>query len=323
MKRVSIKTASRLVIGYMVLAFGWWAYSIWNKNDQLTIVRKEVLALRYNPSQSLPLEETPAYQKVEKDWHKGHRMVIAEGFFFMGCLFFGLWLINRSANREVQLARQRRNFLLSITHELKSPIASVRLVLDTIAKRDLTKPQLDKLCAGGLKDAARLQNLVEDLLLAARLEDKWQPLPEPIVLHTIATECAEALKIRFPDSNIQILIPASLPIMQFDKAGLTAVLKNLMENAVKYAPTGSNITVEATKQAQQLRLEIKDEGPGIPVAERTAVFEKFYRIGNEETRQTTGTGLGLFIVKQVVAAHNGTIEISDNRPNGTIFTILI
>ena len=320
---VSIKTASSVVIGYMILAFGWWAYSIWNKNDQLTEIRKEVLALKYDPKAEIPMNQSATYLKIEKDWHKGHRMVIAEGLFFMGCLIFGLWLINRSANREVQLARQRRNFLLSITHELKSPIASMRLILDTIAKRDLTKLQSDKLCASGLKDAARLQNLVEDLLLAARLEDKWQPLPEPIALNKMATECADALKTRFPDSNINILIPTTLPILQFDKAGLTAVLKNLIENAVKYAPPGSPITVDAAKQSNKLLIQVKDEGPGIPPSERVAVFEKFYRIGNEETRQTTGTGLGLYIVKQVVEAHRGTIEISDNQPQGTIFSILI
>jgi signal transduction histidine kinase len=248
-------------------------------------------------------------------------MVIAEGLFFVACLIFGLWVINRSAYREVTLARQRRNFLLSITHELKSPLASLRLVLETLGKRELSREQLEKLCANGLKDAGRLQQLVEDLLLAARLEDNWRPLPEPVDLPALTHDIATGLRIRFPKAQIRLSFPGDFPPVTADRSGLTAIIQNLLENAVKYAPEGSATDLSAEKTPGGVRLQVADQGYGIPDAEKKAVFEKFYRIGNEETRQSSGTGLGLYIVHQVVKAHGGHVQITDNQPQGTIFTV--
>lgn len=316
---------SHFVIGYMVLAFGWWTYSLWRQNDQLYQLEKQVLELQFSRrNQGLnisQLQETAEYKKIERNWHKGHRMVMAEGLFFTACLIFGLWVINRSANREVTLARQRRNFLLSITHELKSPIASLRLVLETLGKRELSREQLEKLCRGGLKDAARLQQLVEDLLLAARLEDNWRPLPEPVDLPALARDISAGLRVRFPAAHFEFDFPADLPPVVADKSGLTAIVQNLLENAVKYSPEGALVRLAASQKEGRFRLEVSDQGKGIPDTEKQAVFEKFYRLGNEETRHTTGTGLGLYIVNQVVKAHGGSIRVTDNRPQGTVFSI--
>lgn len=324
-EKIPLRRLSHFVIGYMVLAFGWWTYSLWKQNDRLYLLEKQVLEMQFtrrNQGVNLSqLRETSEYQKIERNWHKGHRMVMAEGVFFTACLIFGLWVINRSANREVTLARQRRNFLLSITHELKSPIASVRLVLETLGKRELNREQVEKLCRGGLKDATRLQQLVEDLLLAARLEDNWRPLPEPLDLPALAHEVANRLLVRFQHANIRFEFPDHLPLMQADKSGLTAILQNLLENAVKYSPEGALIRLSAEQKDDKFRLSVADQGRGIPDGEKQAVFEKFYRLGNEETRQATGTGLGLYIVNQVVKAHGGNIRVTDNKPQGTVFTI--
>ena len=316
---------SHFVIGYMVLAFGWWSYHLWQQNDKLFNIEKQLLEARFtrkNQGVNLTqLYETAEYKKIERNFHKGHRMVIAEGLFFTACLIFGLWVINRSANREVTLARQRRNFLLSITHELKSPIASLRLVLETIGKRELRREQLEQLCKGGLKDATRLQTLVEDLLLAARLEDNWRPLPEPVDLSALARDIAARLQVRFPQTNIVLNIPDNFPPLQADKSGMSAIMQNLLENAVKYSPEGASVELSAERLNDRVRLRVADQGRGIPDSEKHAVFEKFYRLGNEETRQTTGTGLGLYIVNQVVKAHGGSIRVTDNKPQGTVFII--
>ena len=326
-EKIPLRRLSHFVIGYMVLAFGWWTYSLWQQNDRLYQLEKEMLELRFtrrNQGVNLTqLYETAEYKKIERNWHKGHRMVIAEGLFFTACLIFGLWVINRSANREVALARQRRNFLLSITHELKSPIAALRLVLETLGKRELQREQLEKLCKSGMKDANRLQQLVEDLLLAARLEDNWRPLIEPIDLPAMARDVAAGLQVRFPQANIFLNFPESLPPVQADKSGMTAIVQNLLENAVKYSPEGTLIELSAEQKDSKFHLRVADQGRGIPDAEKQAVFEKFYRLGNEETRQATGTGLGLYIVNQVVKAHGGVIRVEDNKPQGTIFTIEI
>ena len=130
-----------------------------------------------------------------------------------------------------------------------------------------------------------------------------------------------SLQTRFPEAKIQIDIPEKFTSVQADKAGVTAVIQNLLENAVKYSPEGARVKCSALKRQGRLILVVADQGIGIPNEEKKAIFEKFYRIGNEEVRKTTGTGLGLYIVKQVVQAHGGTITVTDNAPKGTIFTV--
>lgn len=318
---------SRILIGYMVLAFSWWAFHLWGQNERLFEAEKQLLETRFSHDNRglnlTQMQETAEYRRIQRDWQKRRRMVVSEGLFFVACLAYGLYSINRSANREVKLARQRRNFLLSITHELKSPIAALRLVLETIGKHDLRREQLNSLTTNGLKDAARLQQLVEDLLLAARLDDNWQPLPEPVALAALVHDCAARLRVRFPEANIQVQVAEDLLPVQADKSGLTAVVQNLLENAVKYSPEGAAVIVAAEHTGGKFRLRVADQGQGIPDSEKQAVFDKFYRIGNEETRETTGTGLGLYIVQQVVRAHGGGIRVSDNQPSGTVFEIEI
>ena len=325
MIRVSINRLSRWVIEYMVLAFSWWALHLWRQSEHLFDTERQLLEMRFSRSnQGLnvsQMQETAEYRGILREHQKRRRMVVSEGLFFVACLAFGLYAINRSAARELSMSRQRRNFLLSITHELKSPIAALRLVLDTIAKRDLQREQLSRLSTDGIKEAARLQQLVEDLLLAARLEDGWQPLPEPLDVRSVVEEVATRLRTRFPQADLRLHLPAQLPVVQADRPGFTAVVQNLLENAIKYSPEGSPVTVSAEGVGQRLRLRVSDEGAGIPDSEKVAVFDKFYRIGNEDTRHTTGTGLGLYIVQQVVQAHGGSIRVADHQPRGTVFEV--
>jgi len=304
----------------MILAFGWWSFHLWQQNDRLLEREKMIVALQHP---QVGIETTQEYNIALKAWGSGRRMVIAEGLFFIACLIWGLRVIRSSAAREVSLARQRRNFMLSITHELKSPIASLRLVLETMIKRNLSPEQRTPLLNNGLKDADRLQNLVESLLLAARLEDNWRPMHEPVRFDLIAKETVEGLQVRFPESDIRIHIPEGLPAVQADKMGLTAIVQNLLENALKYSSENAPVELSAEQVGNKFRFRVADQGQGIPDAEKKAVFDKFYRMGNEETRDTTGTGLGLYIVNQVLKAHGGSIQITDNLPHGTVFTIEI
>lgn len=318
MKKLSIANRSLFVIGYMILAFGWWSFHLWRQNNRVFSQEQQIIALQYPNPETRPPE---VYEKAEKNWQSGKRMVIAEGIIFTACLIWGLWVIRRSASREVSLARQRRNFMLSITHELKSPIASIQLVLETLLKRELTKEQRNPLLSNGLKDTGRLYSLVESLLLAARLEDNWRPAREYLDFSKITQEAIDSLRIRFPEAEFRLDIPADLPPVFADSLGLLAVVQNLLENALKYAPDSSPVTLSARFLGQRFRFQVADLGQGIPDAEKQSVFEKFYRMGNEETRQSTGTGLGLYIVRQVLKAHGGTVQVADNEPKGTIFTL--
>lgn len=320
MNRFPVTTLSHFVIGYMILAFGWWSFHLWRQNDRVFDREKQLIELR---SPGDLAGNSAAYIQAEKTWQSGRRMVVAEGLFFTLCLVWGLWIIRRSAAREVSLARQRRNFLLSITHELKSPIASMRLVLETLIKRNLSPEQRAPLLSNGLKDADRLQNLVESLLLGARLEDNWRPHHEMVSFEALAVDVLDSLRVRFPEADFRLKIPEGLPSVQADKMGLSAILQNLLENAQKYSPEGTPIELSAAQVGSKLQFSVADQGQGIPDAEKLSVFDKFYRMGNEETRQSTGTGLGLYIVNQVLRAHGGRVQITDNQPRGTVFTVEI
>jgi signal transduction histidine kinase len=325
LEKIPIKLASSLVIGYMVLAFGWWSWHLWSQNDRLFESEKATLEARFSHAgQGVNLTrmyDTTEYKKAEKNWKKSQRMIVSEGLFFVACLIFGLWIVHRSANREVKLARQRRNFLLSITHELKSPIAALRLELETMRRHNLPPEHREQLLSNGLKDVSRLQNLVEDLLLAARLEDNWRPLPEPISLPGLVQEIVTRLRVRFTQADIRVHFPDHFPIIQADKPGLSSVIQNLVENALKYSPPDAPVECTIAMNNGKVNIRIADQGFGIPDEEKEAVFEKFYRLGSEETRQSTGTGLGLYIVQQIVKAHGGTITVADNKPKGTVFVI--
>lgn len=319
MKQLSVTKLSYFVIGYMLLAFAWWALHLWHQNDRAFDREKRLITLQIADKTA----RSEAYRLAEKSWISGRRMVVAEGVFFTACLAWGLWVIRRSAAREVSLARQRRNFLLSITHELKSPIAAMRLVFETLSRRALSPEKSAPLLANGLKDADRLQNLVESMLLAARLEDNWRPATELLDFVQIARESVESLKVRFPNANMAVDFTQEHIGVQADRLGLTAVVHNLLENALKYAPEGTLVLLRAAQKDGHLHFSVADRGPGIPDNEKQTVFEKFYRMGNEDTRETTGTGLGLYIVSQVVKAHRGHIRILDNKPQGAIFEVKI
>lgn len=265
---------SSFVVGYMLLAISWWAVLLWKGYDKQFELEVKMLELQQQTTTS-ELQLWPEYQKLKVINLRKKAMIIGEGVFFSLCMVLGLYIIRRTAQKEFSLARQRRNFLLSITHELKSPIAALRLVLETFQKRTLSKEQAEPLLDGGLQNATRLQNLVQDLLLAARLEDSWRPMHEPISLQQLVESCKEVLRVRFPKANLQCQLQENLPLLQADKSGMTSVLMNLLENAIKYSPEGAPVQLQISHQGTKFILQVADQGQGIPPEERTSISINF------------------------------------------------
>lgn len=267
------------------------------------------------------IEAMPEYIALKKEYNTQEWMIGGEILVLIVILSIGLIMIQKSYNKEIEAANQRRNFLLSITHELKSPIASIRLVLDTIKKRVLKPEQKAKLVAGGLTETERLHQLVNNLLLSARLDAVYEPNREMVDLSQVLEEQTETLERKHPHAQIRLDLQEDIPLMMGDRIGITSVLVNLLENAIKYAGGPPNILIVLRWEKQQILLDIADQGIGISDKEKKKIFNKFYRVGSEDTRRTKGTGLGLYIVKQVVQGHQGTIRVKDNIPKGTVFSI--
>lgn len=316
------------VIAYMLLAFTWWSVLLFTKNRDAFAAKQEYLHLimvaQDNDLTDKTFYNSPQYTSLEKAYRRQEWMILGEALVFVVSLVIGVWLINRGYNKEVLAAQQRRNFLLSITHELKSPIASIRLVLETFRKRKLTDAQVGKLSNSGIKEAERLNNLVTNLLLSAKLETAYAPYMESTNLAILLEEMVCKVQEKSPKAEIHFHQEGTIPNIKGDKPGLTSVFINLLENAVKYS--SSHAVIHATiksKQNHWIVIKIADYGIGIPDKEKKLIFDKFYRVGNENTRTTKGTGLGLYIVNEIIRTHKGNIQVLDNEPNGTVFKITL
>lgn len=311
---------------FYVLTFSlWWCYLLLNQNEQLFNARIDALHIEYVQYEGISESEFEAkdfYQTLYSQFNKQKMMIIGEASVFFVVLIIGMWFMNRGFRKEVALARQQRNFLLSITHELKSPIASIKLALDTFMKRPNLKPQqIQLLTKGALTETDRLNTLVNNILLAARIENSYTISLEPLNLKDLINENLTQVRTKFSNFRFNFQCNDEIPMLNADRLALNSIIINLLENAAKYSPKGDEVNIVLNKIGRQIIVEIADKGIGIADDDKDKVFEKFYRVGSEDTRRTKGTGLGLYIVKNIIMAHKGTIQILDNQPKGSIFKV--
>ncbi|KAA3600386.1 MAG: sensor histidine kinase [Calditrichaeota bacterium] len=272
---------------------------------------------------SIDLKIKPSVtEKFEDKLHRRWVMFISESSFFVIMILLGIFQIYRSFKSEVDLNSQQKNFLLSITHELKSPLASIKLYLETILKRDLSKEQISEFATSSVKDIDRLNDLVENMLIATKIENQAYTYPKnEINLSVVLQEIIEKFEKSLPETaSLKTKIDEGIKIFG-DVFTLKIVFLNLLENALKYSGKNAEIKINLEQLGSNIFIKISDNGVGIPEKEQSKVFGKFYRIGNEKTRTTKGTGLGLYIVKEVVERHSGKIQIEPNEPKGTIFNL--
>lgn len=284
-----------ILVGYVVTQLVWWAIHI----IQLT---------------------SKIYQEDEylerRIW-----MIAGEGLVFFTLLSIGVYKIRKNFRQEVKLAQQKQNFALSVTHELKSPIAGIKLFLQTLQKHDLPEEKRKEIVAKCLQNTNRLESLINNILLTNAFENgNYHLVKEAFDAKSTAQEIIFLLSSANNRNNIQFTFSGDETIVA-DKQSFTSILSNLLENAIKYSEENTPIDVEINIHDKQLQLKIKDQGIGISESERYLIFDKFYRAGNELTRKTKGTGLGLFIVYELVHLNEGEIRVEANSPKGTVFTV--
>jgi two-component system phosphate regulon sensor histidine kinase PhoR len=252
-------------------------------------------------------------------------MICGELSVFLFVLLVGAYFLHKSINKQEQLQVRQKNFLLSVTHELKSPLASIKLFLQTMQKRDLDREQRINFIEKCLQDIERLDDLVENMLLATKIDSQTYTFPkEKINFSLLVDTVVNRLQINKCDCNQQLINAEIEPQVELlgDKFTLTSVVNNLIENAVKYSAPCEVVDVKLFTKNNEVHLTVADNGIGIADSEKLHIFDKFYRVGNEDTRNTKGTGLGLFIVKQVLDKHQASINIRDNRPKGSVFEVV-
>ncbi len=252
-------------------------------------------------------------------------MIAGELSVFLLILLVGAYHLHKSINKERHLHQRQKNFLLSVTHELKSPLASIKLFLQTIQKRDLNREQRINFIDKCLQDIERLDDLVENMLIASKIDNEMYSFPkEAFNFSLLVDSVVNRLQINKCDANQKTINAEIEPHIEIlgDKFTLTSVVTNLIENAVKYSAPCETVDVKLFRKNNEVHLLVADHGIGIADSEKLHIFDKFYRVGNEDTRNTKGTGLGLFIVKQVLDKHEASINIRDNRPKGSVFEVV-
>ncbi|HZY43297.1 MAG TPA: sensor histidine kinase KdpD [Anaerolineae bacterium] len=222
------------------------------------------------------------------------------------------------AKIQVETERLRNSLLSSVSHDLRTPLASISGAASSLLEADLLDAETRRDLAEAIyEEASRLDRLVRNLLDMTRLESgaiklqkEWQPLEE--VIGVVLARLADQLK----DRSVSTHLPIDLPLVPLDGVLIEQVLLNLLENAIKYTPAGSPIDLSAWADHDQVTIEIADRGPGLPVGEEQRIFEKFYRAQKPETH---GVGLGLTICRGIVEAHGGRIWAENRSGGGTTF----
>ncbi len=308
-----------ILLAYIIAAIVFWEMSLQKLSSR--IYDQEVLTLKSRVDSAY--DPYTYYRQINSLQHK-HIMrrtqYVQEGGAFLVVILIGAVVVYTSLNRRMRLSRQQNNFMLSVTHELKSPIAAMKLNMQTLERRQLSEDQRKQLLDRCIKESNRLNDLCNNMLLASQLEGRqYKQARETFNLSEMAEDCINDYAARY-SRRFEEEITAGCKITG-DKVMLQMAINNLLENAVKYTPDDLPVTLCLFKNTDGIVIQVQDQGPGIPDSEKKKIFNKFYRIGNEDSRKSKGTGLGLYLTSKIALQHKGRITVKDNAPSGCIFEL--
>ncbi len=310
-----------MLLLYIVAALVWWFISLNQQNDRMQEF-KIINLHAANDSTVNPLLFRQELIKITEDHKRNRSKYVGEGSIFFLLILVGASFVYRSVRRQFNMQQQQQNFMMAVTHELKTPISVARLNLETLQKYHLDPEKQKKLIRNTLDETTRLNFLTNNILIASQLEGGgYKSAKEELDLSTLFKDRILDFRNRFPDRVFHSEIDEEADV-KGDPLLLQMLINNLLENAIKYSPRESPVTARLKKSRSGIELQVKDEGPGIPEEEKKKIFSKFYRIGNEATRKTQGTGLGLYLCRKIAREHNADISVTNNEPRGSNFVVL-
>jgi two-component system sensor histidine kinase CiaH len=304
---------------YIIVALLWWAISLQKQNIAMYELRKEQLKINEPNSNSVNYQNE--LKKIEDTRERNLAKYLAEGSFFLILILIGAVYLYRRVRQQFRVQQQQQNFVMAITHELKTPISVNRLNLETIQRYKLDQEKTDKLIQMTLQETLRLDTLIDNILISSQLEGHSYKLArEEFSFSDLTKDVVQHFKNRYPDRKVDEQIEPEIDL-EGDPLLIKLLISNLLENANKYSPKSTPIRISLNGTQASVNLSVTDQGPGIPDTEKRNVFKKFYRIGNEQTRKTKGTGLGLHLCKKIAEDHLASINVVDNQPQGCTFIV--
>ena len=253
-------------------------------------------------------------------------MFAMEGSFFVLLTILGAYMIYRTLRQSEELKNRQENFIQAVTHELKIPVASIKLYLETMASGKFDQEKMKGFVPRMLDDCSRLEGLVDNVLEAGRLSRRGHQAK--LVESNLSNDLLDYIEEMRPmTERYKMKVIADIePELRIksDFHALRRVVTALIDNAIKYSPENRReMTITARKAgARTVEIIFADKGVGVAKMEQGKVFERFYRTGNENTRSVKGTGIGLFLVKQIISEHRGTVELkSEGSDMGSQFVI--
>lgn len=258
-------------------------------------------------------------------WAPLYVTLLAVGTTSLVLVLVGVVMYLSLSVKAINLNRRQSNFMDSVTHELKSPIASLKLYLQTLNCRDVSPEEQESFFRYMLEDVERLDHLINHLLDAARLDRKPTDAEvEEIELSEFLRQCTEEVRLRYRAPDHSVKVQAETAFVKARRVDLDMIFRNVIDNAFKYGSNPAQVEVISRNEGDHIVTEIKDNGRGIPHRWRRKIFARFVRLGLELEREKPGTGLGLYIVDTLVRRLRGRVRVHD-RPEGkgTIFEITL
>lgn len=303
------------VLLYIIAALAYWFISLEQQNSKMT----NLLLNELKHDEPGYYKKTAAIVNARK---RKTTQYTSEGATFLLLIIIGAVFVYRATRRRLKLSLQQQNFMMAVTHELKTPIAVARLNLETLQKRRLEEKQQQKLINITLEEVSRLNALCNNILLASQLDAGEYKISKNEVN---ISELAKRVFADFSLRNLNRMVPGGIEeglAVTGEELLLEMMMNNIIENALKYSPKDSVVNISLNKKNNTVQFVVKDNGPGIAEEEKNKIFEKFYRVGNEATRTAKGTGLGLYLCRQIAKDHNADITVNRNGEKGAVFTVI-
>lgn len=304
------------LLAYILAALVFWFIALNRQNRQMTKYETEQL----DPADKNYQSSLVNIRSLEK---RKTAQYLGEGVTFFLLIVAGAVFVFRAVRRELRISEQQQNFMIAITHELKTPISVAKLNLETMQKRKLDEVQQQRLIQTTLEETNRLNALCNNMLLSSQMEAGGYPFTnEETNISELISKCVQDFMTRYPHQKIESDIAPGI-FINGDPLLLQILANNLIDNAIKYGAKELPVTVTLTEENEKIILSVQDLGKGIVADERDKIFNKFYRVGNTATRSAKGTGLGLYLTKKIAKQHNANITVTDNSPSGANFTVIL